>query len=247
MAHAKEDFKYVEWQVLKPGNLKELREGGLCMRLPGYDIMGSDEHKEILQNLEWLVENNNSKEAREIVLKAHKAHYKSEAPNCGPYMDTWHEYDKEISDFFGRFKVPLPNKINVHLTSYGPGGSYNPGNDESEMHNPGSIHMWVRPDAVPAPDIEQPRRFVLNLVHETIHLAIEWPVIRSTDPWLEQRKKEGLVDTLCCCEQLNVVCEDYPRQPSGINPTKDLISRVPFKQGKDASWDGKPCPDWVQS
>lgn len=106
----------------------------------------------------------------------------------------------------------LPSRINVLLTAYGPGGSYNPQPDYART--PASI--IVRPAK-----IRDGLTFVSNAVHETIHLAIEYGVVRDRQPpgheLIAHECKEKLVDQICRSDELRAVMGDYPLQETFWN------------------------------
>lgn len=90
-------------------------------------------------------------------------------------------HGQAIDDFLAATftRLPVPGKIPVHFTAYGPGGSYDP--DRAEIlarydhpHQPSSLH---------------------NVLHETVHIVVEAGVVRALG--LSHAQKETVVHEIC--------------------------------------------------
>lgn len=105
-------------------------------------------------------------------------------------------------------------RILLHITRFGTGGSYHPLNTT----------QWGQPViTVMSEDLAVKRgvtrTIAKTLVHESIHLVIEAPVVNA--PKLGHEEKEALVDAVCSCDELKaLVDQPYPRQ-------KDYIPALP--------------------
>jgi hypothetical protein len=131
--------------------------------------------------------------------------------------------------FFGRLLRHLPPSINVHVTKYGPGGSYR---RDGFRGRPGE---W-------AISIKNPRfarfswTFNQIIVHETVELLIDRQVLtRGTAP----KAKEAIVDQFCSCAELQAVYGTYPKQServAGPLPS-DWASYLNWQEGMLPTWD----------
>lgn len=132
-----------------------------------------------------------------------------------------------FSGFLGRISLPKPATVYVHLTWFGPGGSYS---------TDGSNWIYVRPDGQlgPIPPGPPPHDVLLQeVIHETTHLVLEEPVVKAwrLPPGEEQLKKEGLLDQICACDDLASVIPTYYWQ--NVTPPANWLELVPWTAGKE--------------
>ena len=126
-----------------------------------------------------------------------------------PLEELLARHEKTLDDFFSNFDYRLPEVIRVRFTSYGPGGSYRP---------PDRINVMLKDD---------PQWALQMIVHETIHIIIEEPLIKKFD--VPHWEKEALVDTLCLSERLKEVCPNYKRQKQTTTVPETLIEKLRLK------------------
>ena len=127
--------------------------------------------------------------------------------------------------FFAHFPWRLPAlPIRVHLTDYGPGGSYYPG-------------AWTGANLSVLADATDPVEevFVRHTLHETIHLVIEHPLIMTMGLNAPARhsEKEGIVSRIQESDQAKEIAS-APRWPEGyaLRPAawqRNWIQGIPWR------------------
>lgn len=114
--------------------------------------------------------------------------------------------NNKLQQFYNKLPFEKPNIIKVQLTKYGVGGSYLPPNKII-------INLSYKIDPFE------------TLVHETIHLLTEEPVVQKYK--LTHPEKEGLVDWIMINSGL---FQDYQFQNSknmkSIPPSKDILEKT---------------------
>lgn len=100
---------------------------------------------------------------------------------------------------------PIPEKIFVILTRYGPGGSY-----------------WL-PNRVVVKIYNDKRDILETIVHEIVHLIIEKPLINKHQ--IPHREKEALVDYLMTTKKMSQVFPGYRVQKFG-KPSEELLRKI---------------------
>lgn len=141
-----------------------------------------------------------------------------------------------IRDFLNRFRYDIPTHIKVHVTQYGPGGSYHPlGKHFLSLTHPAISVL----DPMRAKHMGKSRwSFPMTLVHEAIHLIIYEPVtlkLLSEDPKDQHDRNEALVDQLCSCNELRPIMGTYPKQ-------KRFVDSLMPNWNELISW--KNSPSW---
>ncbi len=123
--------------------------------------------------------------------------------------DKWAINNKLINDFIDSTPYDKPETLDIFLTQYGVGGSYNP-----------------------------PNRIIINVyfatenkfqtvVHELVHLLIEKPVIQKFK--IEHEPKEALVDYILINNKyIKKILPDYKAQQRFIDklPNKELLDKL---------------------
>lgn len=104
---------------------------------------------------------------------------------------------------------PIPEKIIVMLTRYGPGGSY-----------------WL-PNRVVVKIYNDKRDILETIVHEIAHLIIEKPLINKYQ--IPHRDKEALVDYLMTTKEMSQVFPGYRVQKFG-KPSEELLRKIGWKK-----------------
>lgn len=235
-----EDAKYIDWALMDLNELRLYRTMRLSPRFPG--LSDSSAETVTLDKMTELVEGGGSVTASSQLHAAHSKYYQVEAPDCAKYEKLIGPYLGAINAFFDNFVLPIPDTIKIHLTSYGPGGSYNPGQTTGQIFEAGYTHVVVRPDGLSVNGLNGHAAFIANLVHETVHVIIEWPIVNRMK--LSHENKEGLVDLLCSCDQLNDVCAGYKGQgysaPKPLPPLEML-----FKEDAALTWKGRSWEEIV--
>lgn len=144
-----------------------------------------------------------------------------------------------FSAFLGRLAVPKPEIVRVHLTWFGPGGSYDHKN----------YRIFVRPDAQigPQPPAAAPHDTLLQcVIQETAHAVIEARVVRRWSDWQTRtghERKEGLVDQLCACLDLEPVIPTYYWQ--GYRIPSDWVSLVTWMTERGPLPPATPGARWA--
>jgi len=138
----------------------------------------------------------------------------------------WRQHADEIFDaFFARMKRVMPFSIAVHITRYGPGGSYQP---QGMPDRPG----W-------AISIKDPKiaKFSWSLsqtiVHETVELLIHNERCRRNTPHWE---KEAIVDQFCSSNELQAIYGRYPKQRNAQPLPDDWQTYLDWQPGRAPSW-----------
>jgi len=118
----------------------------------------------------------------------------------------WDSQSKELFEaFFARMIRHPPYSLKVHVTKYGPGGSYHPDG------LPGHPGRFI--------SIKDPKIAKFNLtfnqviVHETIELLIHDEVFKRQT---SHNAKEAIVDKFCSCNELQAVYGRYPKQSESV-------------------------------
>jgi hypothetical protein len=154
-------------------------------------------------------------------------------PESGNSLDElrgeWGSQAQELFEaFFARMKRHPPFSIKVHVTRYGPGGSYHP------EGLPGRGGGWTI--TIKDPQIARfSWTFNQVIVHETIELLIHNEVHRRRTP---HNAKEAIVDKFCSCNELQAVYGPYPKQKgfAGALPD-DWQSYIAWQPDEAPSWD----------
>ncbi len=119
-------------------------------------------------------------------------------------------HKETIDIFFTGFNYPVPQKIKVSFTAYGPGG------------------MYVLPDSVVVMLKDSPQEIIQTILHEGIHLVIEEPFVKKYK--LSHWEKEAVVDTLCLSDELSEIFSGYSRQPKTREIKSDLLTMLDYKK-----------------
>lgn len=128
------------------------------------------------------------------------------------------EKHKEVIDkFFANFGYEVPEKINVYFTSYGSGGSY---------YVPNGMSILIKN---PVADI------VRIIIHETVHLIIEKPLIQENK--VPHFQKEMMVDILCRSSLLSTVVENDKIQKRSEKIPRSLIEKLQFKDKESLDYE----------
>ncbi|WP_156795417.1 hypothetical protein [Bradyrhizobium icense] len=139
----------------------------------------------------------------------------------------WASQAQELFEaFFARMKRHPTYFLKVHVTKYGPGGSYHP------TGLPGHPGRFI---SIKDPKIARSHwTFNQTIVHETIELLIHDKVGERKTPHDE---KEAIVDKFCSCNELQAVYGPYPKQSSfaGSLPD-DWQSYITWLPGEAPSW-----------
>jgi len=138
------------------------------------------------------------------------------------------QYPTLFEAFFARMIRHPPFSIKVHVTKYGPGGSYH------ARGLAGRSAGWAI--SIKDPSIVRfPWSFNQTIVHETIELLISDEVRRRHT---SKPTKEAIVDQYCSCNELQAVYDEYPKQGerfAGPLP-EDWQSYISWQVGKAPSW-----------
>lgn len=145
-------------------------------------------------------------------------------------------------------RLPISNPLRVHVTAYGPGGSYFPVPEarraEGIAAGPGGSYtpgpFWpgadvsVRARLQGSEGAEWDRaEFARYVFHESIHLAIEHPLVQAgrLDHNDDFHKIEGLVSYIQESDQARTVCPAPPWPEGYASPPDDrafeLLARIP--------------------
>lgn len=143
----------------------------------------------------------------------------------------WNKSHADIErEFFNRIKDRVPKDIKVHVTKYGPGGSY---------HSLGASMLSKNSDAISIkdPKLQKTRiSIVQNIVHETVELIIRPRVLNV----LPHAQKEAVVDQICSCDQLKAIYGKYPKQTT-------FTSSLPHNWPDFIAWQENQQPTWSTS
>jgi hypothetical protein len=143
----------------------------------------------------------------------------------------WESQERPIFEaFFARMKRHPPMYIKVHLTKYGPGGSYYPNGFPGRQSAGWAI-------SIKDPRIAKFRwSFNQTIVHETIELLIHDEICRRQTP---SRTKEAIVDQFGSCRELQSVYGTYPKQGGSVaGPLpEDWESYIVWRPQSAPSWD----------
>ncbi|APO49720.1 hypothetical protein LUI11_35035 [Bradyrhizobium diazoefficiens] len=140
----------------------------------------------------------------------------------------WASQAKELFEsFFARMLQRPPYFLKVHITKYGPGGSYHP------TGLPGHPGRFI---TIKEPRIAKlPASFNQVIVHETIELLIHDEIERRRT---SHDVKEAIVDQFCSCSELQAVYEKYPKQSRfAAALPDDWRSYIEWQPGESPSWD----------
>lgn len=111
-----------------------------------------------------------------------------------------------LTEFLERLlNARVDAEIAVHVTRYGGGGSYHPpGNSPYQPLHPGiPVSITVLDSRAAMRARKYANNFLCNVVHETIHLALEETVVQRRG--LSHTEKEALVDKVCTATELRAV------------------------------------------
>lgn len=135
----------------------------------------------------------------------------------------------QIEAFLRRFDTGVwQDTIMLHVSRYGTGGSY---------HTPGESMFQVAAVTIRDSSIGQPMRTFLEcLIHESIHLFVEYPVVRPHK--LSQSAKEALVDKLCMSNEVTAITgRRYP-------PQESCVPHLPSNWSQLVRWQIGQQPTW---
>ncbi len=152
-----------------------------------------------------------------------------------------------LTEFLERFlNARVDAEIAVHVTRYGGGGSYHPpGNSPYQpLHPDIPVSITVLDSCAAKRAGKYANNFLSNVVHETIHLALERTVIR--DRRLSHEEKEALVDKVCTATELRAVTgsdayciQDWYKN----NLPNNWRALLQWKPGQEPTWpDESPGP-----
>lgn len=116
----------------------------------------------------------------------------------------------KLNAFIDVLNYPIPKRILVVFTRYGPGGSYN---------LPNKIIVRIDKNS-------STKKLLQTIIHETIHLIIEKPVIQKYK--ISHWEKENLVNSFFEHPKLKILFPDYQFPPKYSFP-KDKINLIKFK------------------
>lgn len=116
------------------------------------------------------------------------------------------KYRKDLDCFTQSLGLRLPNEVDVVLTKYGTGGSY-------ELPNKIILNITS--------DYNDP---CITFVHELVHLLVEEPIVKKYN--LSHWQKEGLVDYLILHdENLKRITKGYSLQSEATLPTNEQVKQ----------------------
>ena len=121
------------------------------------------------------------------------------------------EKNKELNSFFNNLDYSIPKKIFVYFTLYGPGGSYLPPKKIIIRFNKGFLA----------------KNLLRKIIHETIHLIIEKPVIQKYN--ISHREKENIVNSFFNYPILKNIFPEY-KFPANYSFPTDKIKLIKFKK-----------------
>jgi len=125
------------------------------------------------------------------------------------------EKNKELNNFLNNLDYPIPKKIFVYFTLYGPGGSYLPPKEIIIRFNKSFLA----------------KNLLRKIIHETIHLIIEKPVIQKYN--ISHWEKENIVNSFFNYPILKNIFPEY-KFPVNYSFPADKIKLIKFK--KIPSW-----------
>lgn len=179
--------------------------------------------KYVLKKLSWYRENGykpilpagiNNRSSESEILKAIKNEF---GVTAKAYKELKQKVKTELrrktaklDAFINLLDYPIPHKILVFFTKYGPGGSYAPPDKITVRFNKNS----------------SVKRITQTIVHEILHLIIEKPVIQRYK--IPHWDKENLVNSFFEHPKLKIIFPDY-KFPSRYSFPRDKINLIKFK------------------
>lgn len=145
-----------------------------------------------------------------------------------------------LDPFLARFARPQPYPlVAIHVTRYGPGGSYHPPRN--------SPYRALHPRTDVSVTLQDPNaaksmwRYANNpagtLIHETIHLMVEGTVVRAFG--LDQGEKEALVDRICTSADLSAALDGGAyrvQQFCAAKLPRNWRGLIPWSAGQEPAW-----------
>ena len=150
-----------------------------------YDIAVPDHlmFKEIASNKKALADVDEEELKKVFIEHEYNSNfYKKSVSSISASLEHIDDYLKRLEILQDKWSFKLFSTYTIHLTKYGPGGSYD--------HKGGELTIKVIKDGVFHG--QEPRE---TIMHEIIHIGIEENIIRQYN--LNANEKERLVDVLC--------------------------------------------------
>ena len=124
---------------------------------------------------------------------------------------SWKINKENILSFFSLLDYDLPEKVVVHLISYGPGGGYSLPNQVAILVEKKSRNTYLE-----------------LLLHEIIHLLFEESIVKKYR--LNQLEKENLVESMFTHPKLKKLFPEHSFPLSFLMPNKSLLKKVEWRQ-----------------
>lgn len=189
-----------------------------------YDIESEVDYvEELLGDYDWMIKNgydpnlpkgitkeSTKKEIEEAVRKDFPKNKEEFISKVKTITQQLKENKKSIDEFFEAFEYEIPEEVDVWFSFYGVGGSY---------YVPDRMVVLGSLKAV----------FIFeNIIHETVHLLIEKPLIEKYD--ISHWRKEMLVDILCESSLLDGVYRKNQIQNDSENIPMEYIEKLKFSR-----------------